>query len=155
MAKIDVREIQQHDYTGIRAVDELTQRQYLGLAWDQLSEEEKEVHLESRRADFELNLAAGYCFVGVVAENVVGFILAHETLPFRGTIYVRHIAVHPVYQGSGIGVLLYQAVREKALRTGIRKITALINLDNPSSMKLHAKMGFELIDRKQAVLVLP
>jgi L-amino acid N-acyltransferase YncA len=154
MKKINVREMKLDDYRGVRAVDELTQRQYLGPAWDELEEAAKEVHLKSRRSEFELNLATGYCFVGVLAESVVGFVLAHETLPFRGTLYIRHIAVHPDYQGSGVGTSLYRALVEKTRRNGIRKITALINLDNLESMKLHEKLGFELIDRKQAFLVL-
>jgi L-amino acid N-acyltransferase YncA len=152
MKTIYIREMGANDYIGVRSVDELTQKQYRGAAWDNLSEAEKDIHLKSRRSEFDLNLNTGYCFVGVADEEVVGFILAHETLPFRGGIYIRHIAVHPDYQSIGIGSKLYQALIGKAKATGIQKITALINLDNPNSIRLHEKMNFELIDRKQAFL---
>jgi ribosomal protein S18 acetylase RimI-like enzyme len=154
MEKINIREMALDDYVGVRAVDELTQRQFLGASWDMLEETAKEAHLKSRRSEFELNLATGYCFVGLLGESVVGFVLALETLPFRGTLYIRHIAVHPAYQGSGVGTSLYRTLVAKARRSGIRKITALINLDNLESIKLHEKLGFELIERKQAFLVL-
>ena len=154
MEKINIREMKPDDYTGVRTVDELTQRQYLGSLWDQLSEAEKEAHLLSRQSEFGLNLQTGYCFVGIANETVVGFVLAHETLPFQDTVYIRHIAIHPNYQGTGIGSLLYKALIEKASQSRIEKITALINLDNQRSMKLHEKMGFELINRKEAILSL-
>jgi len=132
----------------------LTQRQYLGSLWDQLLEGEKQAHLQSRQSEFGLNLQTGYCFVGIAHATVVGFVLAHEILPFRNTVSIRHIAIHPAYQGTGIGLLLYKAVIEKARASGMEKIATLINLDNTRSLKLHAKMGFDLIDRKEAILSL-
>ena len=79
----------------MRRVDELTQRQYLGALWDQLSDADK-----------------------------------------------------------GIGGRLYRKLIDTARRHGITEITALINLDNPSSMKLHHKAGFVLQDRQEAKLKL-
>lgn len=154
MEKINIRAMQSDDYLGVRAIDELTQRQYLGALWDQLLEGEQQAHLQSRQSEFDLNLQTGYCFVGIANAMVVGFVLAHEILPFRNTVYIRHIAIHPAYQGNGIGPLLYKAVIGKARERGMEKIATLINLDNPRSMKLHAKMGFDLIDRKEAILSL-
>lgn len=150
--KPNVREIKRGDYQGVRIVDELTQRQYLGLQWDRFSESEKETHLKSRLSEFEINLNTGYCFVAVINKKVVGFIFAHETLPFRGKLYIRHIAIHPNYQGQGIGFLLYKKLIEKAKQTQITEIAALINTDNPRSIKLHEKVGFTLKDRKEARL---
>lgn len=150
--KPNVREMKQEDYRGVRVVDELTQRQYLGLRWDRLSESEKETHLKSRLSEFVFNLNTGYCFVAVINKKVIGFVFAHETLPFRGKLYIRHIAVHPDYQGQGIGLLLYKKLIEKAKRTQITEIAALINTDNPQSIKLHEKAGFILKDRTEAIL---
>lgn len=149
-----IREMRRHDYSGVSVVDELTQKQYLGSIWDQFSEIEKQTHLPSRQSEFELHLQTDYCFVGLIHETVIGFIFAHETLPFRDMVHIRHIAIHPDYQGVGIGSLLYTAVIEKAKHNGIKTIFALINLDNKRSMRLHEKMGFELRDRKEAILSL-
>ena len=149
-----VREMKQGDYRGVRAVDELTQKQYLGSRWNRLSESEKESHLKSRLSEFEINLNTGYCFVAMINKKVIGFVFAHEALPFRGKLYIRYIAVHPDYQEQGIGFLLYKKLIEKARRTKIIEIAALINTDNPPSIKFHEKAGFVLKDRKEATLKL-
>lgn len=144
--------MRQEDYQGVRAIDELTQRQYLGSRWNRLSESEKESHLKSRLSEFKINLDTGYSFIAVVNKKIIGFVFAHETLPFCGKLYIRHIAVHPDYQGQGIGFFLYRKLIEKAKRTQITEVAALINTDNPQSIKLHEKAGFALKDRKEAIL---
>jgi L-amino acid N-acyltransferase YncA len=48
--------------------------------------------------------------------------------------------------------LLYKKLIEKAEQTGIKKITGLVNTDNPNSIKLFEKVGFKLNDRKEGVL---
>jgi L-amino acid N-acyltransferase YncA len=149
-----IRELAQQDFAGVRYVDELTQRQYAGATWDQLTDEEREEHLVSRRSDFDINLETGYCFVATSADLIIGFLFAFEVLPFGGTIYINYIGVAPEYQGHGIGLLLYSRLIDKAKRNGIKAITSLINLDNAYSMKLHQKAGFVLQDRKEARLAL-
>lgn len=152
MNNIIIRELRKQDYKGVHDVDILTQKQYLGEKWGKLSEAEKEDHLVSRRSEFDINVNSGYGFTARLDNKIVGFIFAHETLPFRGNIYIRYIGIYPKYQGQGIGLLLYQGLIKKAKKNNIKKITALINLDNPKSMKLHQKAGFTLRDRKQADL---
>ncbi|MEM7134483.1 MAG: GNAT family N-acetyltransferase [Chloroflexota bacterium] len=159
MVEIKVRPLRLDDHVGVSAVDEATQKQYLGNAWDILSDLEKDAHLTSRGSEFAMNIATGYGYVAVnvaefADEHILGFVLAYEALPFRDHVYIRYIAIHPEYQARGIGGLLYKAVIEKAEQNGISKIATLINLDNPESMKLHEKVGFKLITRKEAILPL-
>jgi xanthine dehydrogenase accessory factor len=150
-----VRALTSEDYTGVRRVDELTQRQYRGAAWDSMSDVEKDACLVSRQSEFAINLRTGYGFVATKGNDIIGFIFAHKTLPFASNLYIRYIGVDPAYQGCGVGALLYRQLIEKARKDGIKEIATLINLDNPRSMKLHEKVGFTLIDRKEAVLKLP
>lgn len=152
MSKIIIRQLTKQDYQGVRKVDTLTQKQYLGAKWNNLSNTEIEEHLVSRKNEFDINVNSGYCFVASSNNEIIGFILAFETQPFLGDIYIRYIGIKPKYQGQGIGSLLYKALISKAKKNSIKKITALINLDNPKSMKLHEKAGFTLKDRKEAVL---
>lgn len=151
MNNIIIRELTNQDYEGVRRVDILTQKQYLGEKWEELSPAERDEHLVSRRSEFNINVSSGYGFTARLDNKIVGFIFAHETLPFRGNIYIRYIGINPKYQRQGIGLLLYQGLIKKAKKNNIKKITALINLDNPKSMKLHRKAGFSLKDRKEAV----
>lgn len=143
------------DYEQVREVDMLTQKKYLGTQFDRMSEEEKDSHLVSRKSEFQINVNTGYCFVAEDGtKNIVGFVLAHETLPFHEKLYIRYIGVKPEAQGQGIGELLYRKLIGKAEQTGIREITGLVNTDNPNSIKLFEKVGFKLNDRKQAILEL-
>ncbi len=154
MDGIVVRELAPDDYPGVRRVDELTQRQYMGAMWDQLPDDLKEDHLVSRRSGFAVYLETGYCFVATEKIRILGFLFAYEILPFRGRIHITYIATSPEYQGHGVGLLLYGELIEKAKRKGIKQITALINLDNSYSIKLHHAAGFMLQDRKEATLEL-
>lgn len=74
------------------------------------------------------------------------------TLPFEDKVYIKHIAIDPALQGRGIGVFLYGKLIEKVKKNSVREIVALINLDNPKSIRLHEKLEFDLKDRKQACL---
>lgn len=151
---ISVRPMVIDDYDSVHKVDILTQRQYLSQEFDELSPEEQDEHLISRKTEFRTNVETGYCFVAEDDGQIVGFLLSHETLPFPGTLYIRYIGLDPKYQGKGIGMLLYEKLIEKAKQKHIKQINALINLDNPQSIKLHEKSGFSIKDRKEAVLEL-
>lgn len=152
MNNIVIRQLTKLDYKGVRKVDILTQKQYLGKKWNKLTDAEKEKRLVSHKKEFNSNVRSGYCFVASLNNVIIGFILAHETRPFLGTIYIRYIGINPQLQGRGAGILLYEKLIKKAKKNNINKITALINLDNPNSMKLHEKAGFILRNRKEALL---
>lgn len=154
MDQISIRQMELDDYEQVQSVDILTQRQYLGSKFDDMSQEEQESHLVSRKSEFQTNIDTGYCFVAEHGEKIVGFILAYETLPFAGTLNIRYVGINPIHQREGIGQLLYKELINKARENGIKKIQALINLDNPNSIKLHEKVEFKLVDRKEATLIL-
>jgi len=151
MANVTVRPLQLSDFEGVRKVDDLTQHQYLQEKWEKFSSVEKEEHLVTRRSEFNSNVQTGYGFVTIIGNEIIGFILAYENLPFRDTVYIRHIAIKPEFQGRSLGVHLFNAVIDKAKRNGIKKVWSMINLDNPKSIRLHEKLGFTLSDRKEAI----
>jgi len=154
MNNIVIRQLTKQDYKEVHKVDILTQKQYLGVKWNNLSNTEKEKHLVSRKNEFDINVSSGYGFVASLNNEIIGFILAYETKPFLGNIYIRYIGINTKYQGYGVGLLLYKELIKKARKNNIKRITALINLDNPNSVKMHKKAGFTLRDRKQADLCL-
>ena len=108
MQQIKVKLIQQEDYKGVHWVDELTQIQYLGKKWKNLSSKKKTECLVSRKEDFKTYVDSGFSLVAYVENNVVGFLFAYENSPFKDSIYVSHIAIDPELQGQGIGQLLYK-----------------------------------------------
>jgi len=151
---ISVRLMAIDDYEAVHKVDILTQKQYLGQKFDELNLEEQEKHLVSRKTEFQINVGTGYCFVAEDDGQIIGFLLAYETLPFTGTLCIRYVGLNPEYQGMGIGLLVYEKLIEKAKQKQIKEIRALINLDNPRSIGLHEKAGFRISDRKEAVIEL-
>ena len=151
---ITVRKLQYKDMDGVRNVDKLTQRIYQGKQWDMLSEDGKERFLKSRKNEFAINCETGFSFIALKGSQVVGFLFAHENLPFKDEIVVRHIAVHPDYQKQGIGKKLYFALIDKAKSKGKKAIRSFINPDNPPSIKLHEQIGFKVVDWKNATLQL-
>jgi L-amino acid N-acyltransferase YncA len=151
---IIIRTLFASDYELVHEVDIATQKQYLKEKFGQMNEDERTSQLVSRQSEFQLNVDSGYCFVAQNKTKIIGFIFAHETSPFHGTLYVRYIGINPEFQGKGSGILLYDKLIEKAKQTGIKEIRTLINTDNPNSVKLHEKAGFRLNDRKEAALKL-
>lgn len=151
---VTVRPIIISDYSQIHKVDILTQQQYLGNKFNEMKTEEQEAHLVSRRSEFTINVDTGYCFVAENNGDIIGFILAYETLPFHGTLSIHYIGINPTHQGKGIGLLLFKRIIEKAKENNIGVIQSLINTDNPPSVKLHKKAGFKISLRKQAILKL-
>jgi ribosomal-protein-alanine N-acetyltransferase len=153
MQQIRVKLIQLADYKGVHMVDVLTQIQYLGKKWKNLSSKKKTECLVSREEDFKAYVDSGCSLVAYVENNVVGFLFAYENSPFKNSIYISHIAIKPEFQSKGIGQLLYRKLISIAKQKRIKKIEALINIDNPNSIRLHKKMGFLLKDRKEAILL--
>jgi len=154
MNGVIVRKLQFKDIDGVRNVDGLTQRRYRGKEWGTFSEEEKEKFMKSRKNEFEINCKSGFSFVAVKDGEIVGFLFAHEDLPFKDGIVVRHIAVHPNFQNKGIGKKMYGALIDKAKKEGKKTISSSINPDNMPSIKLHKQVGFTVTDWKQASLEL-
>ena len=151
---ITIRPMIMSDYSQVRKVDILTQQQYLGNKFNEMKNEEQETHLVSKRSEFSINVDTGYCFVAKINGEIIGFILAHETLPFHGVLFIHYIGINPAYQDKGIGLLLFKRIIEKAKENNISVIRSLINTDNPPSIKLHKKAGFKISLRKQAILEL-
>ena len=150
--ELRIRELEGKDFSQVREIDDLTLKAYMGASWDKYTEEKKETIRKSRKSEFDINVNTGYCLVAEQGNRILGFILAHETLPFRGTVYIRHIAVRPDFQSQGVGEKLLTDLINKARKKGISKVWGGISVDNPSSIRLHEKVGFRLVDRKMAYL---
>lgn len=155
MQQVKVRLIKKEDYSHVRKINELTQLQYLGKKWEQLNTREKEKILVSKKKDFKAYVELGYSLVALIENNIVGFLFAYENSPFKNSVYVKHVAISPEFQGYGIGAVLYKKLIAVVKSKKIKKIEALINTDNPQSINLHQKIGFTLNDRKEAILLLP
>lgn len=82
-------------------------------------------------------------FIGSFDGNqLIGAVLAtHDGR--RG--WINRLAVHPKYQGQGLGQLLIAAAEQTLKASGLRIIAALIEDDNAASRALFAKTGYEFM----------
>lgn len=108
---------------------------------------ETELELAERTSWFENTTAAGYPIV--VADDdgqVLGFATYHRFDLVEGEHYTveNSIYVAPGAHGRGIGSLLMDALIAHARASGtVHAVIAVISADNPASIKLHEKVGFE------------
>ena len=66
----------------------------------------------------------------------------------KKTIYInRQINTLPKFQGKGYGTLCLLASEKHLQKIGCRKLISFVDSENIASMRLHAKAGYEKVDR--------
>src|SRR3990170_848240 len=83
--------------------------------------------------------------VAVDGDTVLGWA---SLSPFRTKAAYQYTAENSVYvrddlRGKGIGVLLMERLLEVAAENGFRKLIARIAGDNPVSVQMHERLGFD------------
>ncbi len=56
---------------------------------------------------------------------------------------VNYLAVHPDYQGRGLGTLLISTVEEKLLALGCPKLNLMVRSTNSAVIEFYQKLGFK------------
>jgi ribosomal protein S18 acetylase RimI-like enzyme len=84
--------------------------------------------------------AASHFVVGEAMEGVVGYIEGDSQVTLA---HINRIAVHPRYQGRGVGALLLQDALDGFWRLGAGRVTLNTQSDNDSSQRLYRRFGFK------------
>ncbi len=63
--------------------------------------------------------------------------------------HICTIAVHPRWQGQGLGELLLVSLLEHGMRLGAGRATLEVRVSNSSARALYEKYGFEIISRRK------
>lgn len=77
--------------------------------------------------------------VALLDNTIVGYQIS--TLQNRNG-HLARLAVHPRYQGQGIGAIIVHNLLERFLRRGIRTVTVNTQSGNLRSQRLYARFGF-------------
>jgi len=92
---------------------------------------------------FMMSLSPRACWLKAAAdETLVGFV-AGEKRDHRGHAWIAMLAVHPDYQGRGIGTALLLAA-EHALQAPCLRLT--VRLSNARAIALYHRCGYRWVD---------
>lgn len=101
------------------------------------------------REAFEEEIGNGIAGIGMVAEDdgiIVGFITG---LTMAQELQVHNIAVHPDYQGRGIGRQLMEAVDDLGRAGDYQRISLEVRQDNDIACKLYMSLGFKAVGARK------
>ena len=101
------------------------------------------------REAFEEEIGNGIAGIGMVAEDdgiIVGFITG---LTMAQELQVHNIAVHPDYQGRGIGRQLMEAVDALGRAGDYKRISLEVRQDNDIACKLYMSLGFKAVGARK------
>ncbi len=109
--------------------------------------------IEQRRAWFEQHDQSTPVLVAELDGGVVGFAYLSLYRPKVGYRFTREntVYVEPGHRGRGVGRRLLEALHEEARRAGVHAVIAVIEAENAISIRLHERLGFELIGTEREV----
>lgn len=112
-------------------------------AWD-VNSSPGPIHWESIE-EYAKRHTEGSQLVAVMGEVICGYIHTKPPTPLESNQHVTElaIAVHPKYQGIGVGKILMQAVEEKAREEVKRKISLRVLATNESAIRFYQKLGYK------------
>jgi ribosomal-protein-alanine N-acetyltransferase len=134
-ADICVRPVQMADILALVAIDQQT----FGSLW--CHDEETFAHIMD---------SAPYFVVAILGEKVIGYQFNHR-LGEKG--HLSRLAVHPAYQGLGIGVRLMAEATDFFRRKRMRTITLNTQKGNLVSQRLYRWFGFRPTGEEMVVLM--
>lgn len=131
------------DFAGIKALYQNVARQGGGIA-----RTEEEITDEYIRHNLDAAIARGIGFVAKVDEQIIGEIHAYPPIPklFAHILSDLTIAVHPDYQGAGVGRALFSALLDevKLHRHPIQRVELLVRQSNLKAINFYQSLGFEI-----------
>jgi aminoglycoside 6'-N-acetyltransferase I len=104
---------------------------------------------------FDFYLETGATFVAEEEGEVIGY-AAGQTVPslhgVNKELWVGFIVVQREFRRRKIGLALLAKLQDYAREVGIERLYSTINPNNPESIGLHEKAGFEVKDWKMPLI---
>ena len=108
---------------------------------------------EVTREGFDFYLKTGATFVAEEEGKVIGYVAGQTVPSLHGVnkeLWVGFIVVQKEFRRRKIGLALLAKLQNYAREMGIERLYSTINPNNPESIGLHQKAGFEVKDWKMA-----
>ncbi len=101
-----------------------------------------------RRAYTQTSYASVMEFRG----EIIGY---QMTTTSAANAHLARLAVFPHYQGTGVGTALVMDMVQRMKQALMREVTVNTQQDNPNSIRLYQKLGFELTGESFPILIYP
>jgi L-amino acid N-acyltransferase YncA len=145
-----VRLLEERDFEAFRTLFDEAFSEYLEFLRHQNHEqflEEAAEREEVTREGFDFYLKSGTTFVAEEEGKVIGYV-ASQTMPslhgINKELWVAFIVVQKKFRRQKIGLALLAKLQSHAREAGIERLYSTINPDNPESIRLHQKAGFDV-----------
>lgn len=131
------------DFDGIKALYQSVARQGGGIA-----RTEDEITDDYIHHNLVSSISRGICYVAKVDEQIVGEIHAYPPFPklFAHILSDLTIAVHPKFQGTGVGRAIFSALLDevKLHRPHILRVELFVRQSNLKAIAFYQSLGFEI-----------
>lgn len=131
------------DFEGIKVLYQSVARQGGGIA-----RTEDEITDDYIRHNLDTSISRGISYVAKVGEQIVGEIHAYPPFPqvFAHILSDLTIAVHPDFQGTGVGRAIFSALLDevKQRRTDILRVELFVRQSNLKAIAFYQSLGFEI-----------
>ena len=96
-------------------------------------------------ADFGASIARGELDVIEIDEELAGYVVAY---PQGDHLHLENVAVHPGFQGRGLGYWLIEHVEADARRQGLDRVELYTNAKMTENLELYPRLGYRQFDRR-------
>jgi L-amino acid N-acyltransferase YncA len=151
-----VRLLEEKDFDAFRKLFDEALSEYLEFLQYENHEQflkEATQREEVTRESFDFYLKAGATFVAEEEGKVIGYVAGQTVPSLHGVnkeLWVGFIVVQKKFRRRKIGLALLAKLQNYAREVGIERLYSTINPNNPESIGLHKKAGFEVRDWKMA-----
>lgn len=151
-----VRLLEKEDFEAFRTLFDEAYSEYLEFPRHKSHEQFLEAAEEREgvtREGFNFYLQTGTSFVAEEGGKVIGYV-ASQTMPslhgISKALWIEYTVVQQEFRRQKIGLALLAKLLNYARQAGIDRVCATINPDNPVSIQLALKVGFDVKDWKIA-----
>jgi phosphinothricin acetyltransferase len=103
--------------------------------------------------DFDASRLPGHRFVAERDGAIVGWVAVSpvSTRPVYAGVVEHSVYVDPAAQGRGVGPALMEALIASTENAGIWTIQAGVFPENAASLRMHERLGFRVVGRRERV----
>ena len=154
--KMRVRLLEERDFEAFRTLFDEAFSEYLEFLRHENHEQflqEIAEREEVTREGFDFYLKTGTTFVAEEEGKVIGYVASQTVPSLQGVnkeLWIAFIVVQKKFRRQRIGLALLAKLQSCAREAGIERLYSTINPNNPESIGLHRKAGFEVKDWKIA-----